>query len=269
MSERKHFHFSKNLLRILSFGTGMRIVIASLFFATLAFACNQKAKEYDAQTLVDEAIRQHGDFKYKSVSFEFRDKEYSVTRDDSGYTYTRSWTDDSLGTVMDILVNSRQFARRINGEKVPVTEEWVTKYTESVNSVLYFFQLPYVLNDPGAIKKYMGEQKIKGQLYLAVQVTFQQEGGGKDFEDVFMYWIHAENKTVDFLAYSYLTEGGGVRFREAINRREIKGLLIQDYVNHKAPKDTPLEKLPALFESGQLENLSLITNENVRVTLVK
>ena len=78
-----------------------------------------------------------------------------------------------------------------------------------------------------------------------------------------------ENKTIDFMAYSYLTDGGGVRFREAINRREIKGLLIQDYVNHAADKNTTLDKLPKLFEEGKLENLSMIINENVRVTELK
>ena len=81
------------------------------------------------------------------------------------------------------------------------------------------FQLPFGLNDPAVIKEYLGQKVINQQLYEKVKVTFLQENGGKDFEDVFVYWIHAESKTVDFLAYSYLTDGGGVRFRQAINRR--------------------------------------------------
>jgi hypothetical protein len=247
----------------------MKNVFPFLIALLFVMSCEQPSEKRDATTLIDEAISKHGSFKDKTVSFSFRDRDYSVTRDESGYTYTRSWKEDSLGSVQDILVNSQHFTRRINGEKVTVEKEMEAKYQSSVNSVLYFFQLPYVLNDPAAIKKYLGEFTIKGEDYFGVQVTFTPDGGGKDFEDVFVYWIHQQNKTVDFLAYSYLTEGGGVRFREAINRREIKGLLVQDYVNHAADKSTDLSELPKLFEGGKLENLSMIINENVRVNEVK
>jgi hypothetical protein len=247
----------------------MKSLFLVLITSLLIVSCEPSTTKPDPAELLDQAITKHGDFKGKSVSFIFREREYSVTRDGDGYTYTRSWQDDSLGTVMDILVNSRHFTRRINGEKVSLEKGMADKYNNSVNSVLYFFQVPFVLNDPGAIKKYVGDFTIKDEPYYCVQVTFSEDGGGKDFEDVFFYWVHKENKTVDFLAYSYLTEGGGVRFREAINRREIKGLLIQDYVNHGADKTTPLEKLPELFDAGKLENLSMIINENVRVTELK
>ena len=241
-----------------------------IFLITLiSVSCEQTNNNYDPGLMVNEAITVHGSFKDKTVSFTFRDREYSVTRDDSGYTYTRAWEDDSLGSMKDILVNGRHFTRRVNGEKVSIDNETADKYSNSVNSVLYFFQLPFVLNDKSAIKKYVGEFTIKDEPYHCVQVTFTEEGGGKDFEDVFFYWIHEKKKTIDFMAYSYLTDGGGVRFREAINRREIKGLLIQDYVNHAAEKSTPLETLPKLFEEGKLENLSMIINENVRVTNIK
>lgn len=230
----------------------------------LVGACSSP-QPHDPQAIVDKAIEVHGSFMDKQVSFTFRDREYSVRRSAGGYTYTRSWQDDSLGFVQDVLVNSRLFHRLVDGDTVAVTEEWAAKYSESVNSVLYFFQLPYVLNDAAAIKKYVGACTIKDEPYLQVQVTFNPEGGGKDHEDVFMYWFHRERGTLDFLAYSYLTEGGGVRFREAINRKEMGGLLIQDYVNYKADKTARLEDLPALFESGKLENLSLIVNERVRV----
>lgn len=269
MSGKEHSNFLANLERSYSFPYLMKNAVLLFLTSLVVLSCEQTTQNYDPEVLINEAIAAHGEFKGKTVSFKFREREYSVTRNEEGYTYTRSWEDDSLGSVMDILVNSRHFTRRIKGEKVPVDETMSGKYSNSVNSVLYFFQLPYVLNDPGANKKYVGEFSIKKEPYQCVQVTFSEEGGGKDFEDVFFYWIHKENKTIDFMAYSYLTDGGGVRFREAINRREIKGLLIQDYVNHAADKTTPLDKLPKLFEAGELENLSMIINENVRVTELK
>ena len=269
MSEKERSNFLPNLERSLSFPYLMRNLIIIFVTSIITFSCDQSPKDYDPEVLINDAIQAHGEFKGKTVSFMFRDREYSATRNDEGYTYTRAWVDDSLGAVMDILVNSKHFTRRINGEKVPVEKELADKYSSSVNSVLYFFQIPYVLADPGAIKKYIGEYTIKDESYFCVQVTFTKEGGGKDYEDVFLYWIHKDEKTVDFMAYSYLTDGGGIRFREAINRREIKGLLIQDYVNHAAHKTSDLDKLPKMFEEGKLENLSMIINENVRVTELK
>ncbi len=242
----------------------MKYLVLSIFILA---ACSEKSKTYDAQVLIDEAISAHGaDFKGKAVSFTFRDREYSVSRQKGKYIYTRSWQDDSLGSVRDVLVNSKEFTRLIDGDTVELEDEWAEKYTSSVNSVLYFFQVPYVLNDPAAIKKYVGEFEMKGQKHLGVQVTFSEDGGGEDHEDVFIYWIHPEKKTIDFFAYSYLTEGGGVRFREAINRREFKGLMVQDYINYKAEKSTRLQDLPGLFNEKKLEELSMIINEDVKIT---
>lgn len=250
----------------------MDVAVSMKYFKTIFpfiiffVGCSESPKDYDPQELVNEAISAHGmDLKGKEISFDFRDKKYTVQRKSDGYTYTRSWQDDSLGYVNDVLIDSRDFTRYIDSIKVEVDDEWTLKYSSSVNSVLYFFQVPYVLNDPAAIKNYIGEFEIKGQNYLGLQVTFSEDGGGEDHEDIFLYWIHSKKKTIDYFAYSYLTEGGGVRFREAINRREIKGLIVQDYINYKAEKSTPLSKLPQLFNQETLEELSMIVNENVAV----
>jgi len=238
-----------------------------LSFIGFGLACNSpKPKEYDPQILVDRAISAHGaNLSGKKISFDFRDRRYTLKRDNDSYSYMRAWQDDSLGFIQDILVNSEDFIRFQDGDSVTLDEEWTRKYANSVNSVFYFFQVPYVLNDRGAIKKFVGEFDIKGEPYLGVQVTFSEEGGGEDFEDVFVYWIHKEFSTVDFFAYSYITDGGGVRFREAINRRKAGGLLIQDYINYKSEKSTPLNALPDLLNQGKLEELSRIENTKVKV----
>ena len=237
-----------------------------LAFLLIGFACTQSTpKEYDPQVLVDQAISAHGaNFSGRKVSFDFRDRTYTL-RKGKELTYIRAWQDDSLGFVQDILINGKNFTRFQDGDSVDLDEEWTGKYARSVNSVFYFFQIPYVLNDPAAIKKYVGEFEIKGEPYLGIQVTFVEEGGGEDHEDIFIYWIHKEFSTVDFFAYSYITDGGGVRFRESINRRKAGGLLVQDYINYKADKGTPLQTLPDLFDQGELEELSRIENTKVKV----
>jgi hypothetical protein len=139
------------------------------------------------------------------------------------------------------------------------------KYTSSVNSVLYFVQLPYLLNDPAVIKSYEGTQKVLGETYDVLKVTFRPSGGGEDFQDEYRYWFHEKTHLLDFLAYNYETDGGGVRFRKAYNRSERGGILFQDYVNYEVPVGTPLQKIPALFEAGKLKELSRIVNTDIQV----
>ena len=69
---------------------------------------------------------------------------------------------------------------------------------------------------------------------------------------------------MDYLAYSYEVDGGGVRFREAYNTRKIGGVLFQDYVNYKHLKNTDVSTFDILFEKGELKELSRIELENVK-----
>ena len=241
-----------------------KLFYALLIISTL-FSCDKKI---NPQILIDEAIARHGgeNFEGKRVEFDFRGRHYNVSRKDGTATYVREFMDDSLGVIQDILVNSTQFKRFINDKEVELTEEWKSRYSSSVNSVLYFFHLPFGLNDPAVNKKYLGDKIINGKVYHKVRVTFDQEGGGEDYQDIFVYWVSADEKTVDFLGYSYATEGGGTRFRQAINRRTIGGMIFQDYVNFKASKkDLPIEDHDNYFEKGLLEELSIIMNENIIV----
>lgn len=237
-----------------------------LFFVLiLAFACTPSK---DPQKIIDASIKAHGGslFEGRTVTFDFRDKHYLVQRKPDGYTYIRLFEDDSLGQVKDVLTNSTKLERYVNDTLQVLSDEWAFKYANSVNSVLYFFQLPYGLNDKAVIKKYLGQKVINQQLYEKVQVTFQQENGGKDFEDVFVYWINAKTNLLDFMAYSYLTDGGGVRFRQAVNRRTIDGMVFQDYINFKpANKNTAVESLDQAFIEASLIELSLIENESIEV----
>ncbi|MEP2024319.1 MAG: DUF6503 family protein [Reichenbachiella sp.] len=234
----------------------------SVFFLT---ACSPNK---DPQKIIDNSIQAHAGnlFEGRTITFDFRDKHYLIQRKSEGYTYIRSFDDDSLGQVKDVLTNSTELERFVNDTLIDISQEWKYKYANSVNSVLYFFQLPYGLNDAAVKKKYLGQKVINGQLYEKVQVTFKQENGGKDFEDVFVYWINSKTKMLDFLGYSYLTDGGGIRFRQAINRRTINGMTFQDYINFKPKSDkTQVEFLDQAFIEASLVELSLIENENIMV----
>lgn len=226
-----------------------------------------KTKE---QQIITAVIAQHGGDKYKNakISFDFRDIHYNYERNGGRYKYERSYKHDSLGQIHDVLTND-SFTRTLNGKETKVTEEWKGKYSNSINSVIYFTFLPFNLNDAAVVKKYLGEVSIKGQPYHQIQVTFKQEGGGEDHSDVYMYWTHKEKNTMDYFAYSYEVNEGGIRFREAFNPRVVKGITFLDYNNYKVKTGTPFNKIVKHFEAGNLKLLSKIENKNVKVELTK
>ena len=221
-----------------------------------------------AQQIVDQAIAAHGGSLYDeaAIQFVFRDRLYKRSREAGAYQFERIFLnpEDTSQMVRDILSNSG-FSREINEQPVAVVDTMAAKYSNSVNSVLYFAMLPYRLNDPAVIKAYLGETHIQNNPYYKVQVTFHEEGGGKDFEDTFIYWFHRETYKMDYLAYNYETDGGGSRFRAAINPREVEGIRFQDYINYKMDKTLPLEMADSLFEAGELEELSRIILKAIEV----
>jgi hypothetical protein len=146
----------------------------------------------------------------------------------------------------------------------------VDVYRASVNSVHYFSVLPFGLNDKAVNKTLMGDDTIKTKDYFKVKVTFNPEGGGEDYEDVFIYWINKTNFKVDYLAYSYNEiDGKGLRFRQAYNERFVNGIRIVDYNNYKTENTSiPLEDLGTAFDTDKLVLLSKIELENVEVQLI-
>jgi hypothetical protein len=237
-----------------------------ILFLTLGFsACDQRT---EAQKIVDSAIDAHGGeaFVNSQIEFDFRDKHYTIYKTETAYEYIREFS-DSTGFVKDVLNNSG-FVRTVDGVKVDtLSEERIGAFSRSVNSVAYFAFLPYGLNDAAAIKTYLGETEIKGKKYHQIKVTFEQQGGGEHYEDEFMYWFGKEDFLMDYMAYTYHTDGGGVRMREVSSKAEVGGILFQNYRNLK-PEDekTPLEEMQTLYISGKLEKLSDINLENITVS---
>jgi hypothetical protein len=234
-------------------------VLVSLF----AFACNTQPT---AQSIVDKAIEQHGGLLYEAVevTFDFRDRHYVLIHNQGDFQYERHFK-DSTGAIKDVLSNEG-FTRYLNSVDITDTVKKAAAYSRSVNSVAYFALLPYRLNDPAVQKELLGTVEIKGEPYHKIKVTFNQEGGGEDFEDQFIYWIHQDNHTMDYLAYLYYTDGGGKRFRAPYNQRVVNGLRFADYENYKqVSTDVDLIKYDSLYEQNQLELLSRIELKNLKV----
>ena len=232
----------------------------------MAMACKTETP-LTAQDIVDKTLEVSGGDKYRNaeIDFDFRDIHYRSVRDNGKFQYERAFK-DSVGTIKDVL-NNDGFQRFINNEVAEIPDSMAVKYTSSVNSVHYFALLPYGLNDAAVHKSSLGEVSVKDKLYYKIKVWFGQEGGGEDFDDVFIYWINKETFKADYIAYSYVEDDGiGIRFREAYNERIVNGLRFVDYNNYKSEDDSmELIGLDKAFEAGNLKLLSKIELENIMV----
>ncbi|SIQ10566.1 DUF6503 family protein [Maribacter ulvicola] len=254
-------------------------IVFGFFFITI-IGCkdlgkNDKAKNEEeqsslevpvesAETIVQNAIKAHGGNAYGTANYEFvfRDKIY-MFNNGNGYAYRVNFK-DSLGNRIEDNLKNGTFHRKVNEELVELSKKDIAIHSNALNSVIYFATLPHKLNDTAVQKERIGETVIKGEEYDVVRITFGKEGGGTDHDDVFMYWINKKSHYVNYLAYSYSVNDGGVRFRSAYNPRTIDGIRFQDYINWKAPVGTALKDLPAMFQKNELKELSRIETEKVR-----
>lgn len=239
------------------------IAICAITFSS----CETKLS--DPQKIIDKTIEQSGGEKYlkSQIDFDFRDHHYIARRDGGSFSYERIFQ-DSTGTIHDFVTNEG-FRRKVNDVETVVADTMATRYTSSTNSVNYFALLPYGLNDAAVNKKFLGETIINENPYYKIQVTFGADGGGEDYEDVYLYWIHQQNFTIDYLAYSFdESSERSFRFRVAYNPRVVNGIRFQDYINYK-PENNSLAvgQAEELYKQGKLVELSRIETENVEVIL--
>jgi len=246
--------------------------ICAIFLGITLFGhCKNPGSTDKAQAIVDASIKAHGSkiFDRSVVQFKFRDRNYKSSRLDGKFNYSRFW--DSLGTVTHDEFSNTGFIRHVGQTMVNLDSKKLDAYTNSVNAVFYFFALPFNLNDPAVIKEYLGEVIIMDKKYDKVKVTFKPNEGDKMIHnDTYVYWFNQDDHMLDFLAYDYTEpDEKGLRFRQAINRRNINGLVVQDYINFKPKNDSipmPVANLDEAWAGNQLQELSNIINELVKVT---
>ena len=230
-------------------------------------SCKQnKTTRISAQQIVDKSIEVSGGELYKTsdISFEFRDRKYILERIDGKKILKRIRKNDTLDLVD---VKTKQgFERYVDGKLAQIPDSLANSYANSVNSVHYFAYLPFGLNDQAVIKEYLDEVVIKDKKYYKIKVTFSQENGGDDFDDVYIYWFNTKSYKPDYLAYEFHVNDGGLRFREAFNERTVNGIRFVDYLNLKPIKDNQsIYGIDSLFKKGELEVLSKIELENITV----
>ncbi|WGH76471.1 deoxyribose-phosphate aldolase [Tenacibaculum tangerinum] len=230
----------------------------------LIVSCKPK---FTAQEIIDKSIEYSklNTIENATISFNFRKNHYIATRNRGVFELIRVIKNDS-SEIRDIVSNDG-FKRFVNDSLVELLEKDKNRYSNSVNSVHYFSVVPFGLNDKAVQKKLLEPVTIKGKEYYKVKITFTEEGGGEDFDDVFIYWFAKDNFQLDYVAYKYHTNGGGVRFRDIKEEKVVNGIRFVDYNNYKPlNKNVDFYAIDKLYEEDKLKKLSEIILEEIAVT---
>lgn len=215
----------------------MRMLLGLFVAGMLALGgCQSPDAPPSADVVIDSARAAHGSsiLQEAVVTFTFRGDAYRLRHDEGRYHYRRAYTDSLGRAVVEGLTNEGPY-RVVEGDTVSLSASERDDVTTTVNSVAYFALLPEPLGDPAVQSTYTGRDTIAGVPYHRVQVTFRQKGGGKDWQDLFVYWFRTDTYAMDYLAYAYgrgPDEEEGTRFRRAYNERRINGVRWADYYNY-------------------------------------
>lgn len=254
----------------------MRLLAVSLGALFLLGGCQSpnapSASTPTAQAVVDSAIAAHGgDVLDQGVlSFNFRGDQYRIRQNQGRFHYRRVYTDSLGRTVTDGLTNEGVY-RVVEGDTVSLSESERDALHTTVNSVSYFALLPHPLKEPAAQHEYSGRDTLDGVPYHRIRVTFQQDGGGEDWEDIFMYWFREDTYAMDYLAYAFglgpNETDTGTRFREAYNVRRRNGVRVADYMNYTSDtlSHEHLDQYPSLWAQDALELVSRVEIDSVEV----
>ncbi|RFC54702.1 DUF6503 family protein [Brumimicrobium aurantiacum] len=225
-------------------------------------------KPQNVEAIIDSVYRKSGVEKINQsdIYFKFRKFDFAYVQGSDGLERSRSFLNDEGDRIVD-LWRGDSVIRTINDEKIDLSKKKENAYKNSINSVFYFGYLPKALKDPAVNSDLIDTVQIKNKDYYKIKVTFDEEGGGEDYHDIFLYWIGVEDYALDYLAYQYFTNDGGIRFRAVDKITEVDGIEFRDYLNY-APKENLMNdyfNVDQVFENDGLEVVSEIRLEEIVV----
>lgn len=222
----------------------------------------------DPKVILAHVLQAHGSERLQraTVTFNFRGKAFSVTRNGGQYRYIRQYQ-DSTHQVKESLSN-QGVEKWVNGTPQVLTDVDRAKIETALNSVVYFALLPFNLTDAAVQLRYLRETQIESEPYHEIEVTFKQAGGGLDYQDRYVYWFHTNRYTMDYFAYYYPTGEVGSRFRKALNPRVINGVRFADYFNFRHPDVLQMvEHYAPLIHDPKLEKVSEVLLTDLHVAI--
>ena len=219
--------------------------------------------------VIERAIAFHGGRLYAHSEIRLRTCSKSgcsrvIARVDGGkFDYSVSGT--SQGSALEVRATNDQVEVQRDGVAVAVAPEKQQVYRDWAMAKVYFSFLPYRLDDPGVFKQDLGLVTWGDRQLHKVKVTFEA-GSSTDASDEYMYWLDPDTAQVELFAYSYDNNGGGLRFRRAVNDRRVGGILFFDQENLGVEgPDLSVDAIDADYVRDKLRPVSTVRLEEITV----
>ncbi len=247
-----------------------------LFLFILVFSCacqtDKKTPTDDEGTagilssdaIIQKAIEASGKHKVSDhrILFEFRDKTYVSEGICGQFKFTRI---DTSRQVKDVFFKD-SLQRKVKGKGVQLADTTATTIKSAINAVNYFVHLPYRLKDAAVKAKRLADDTIADTSYYQLQVKFREKGGGEDYQDIYRYWFDKKDFSMDYLAYKFYTNDGGMRFRVKKAQDTLKGIVFQSYDNLKPRSDSlSFYNISDAYKQDRLKKVSEIITRPVSV----
>ncbi|MEM8963237.1 MAG: DUF6503 family protein [Acidobacteriota bacterium] len=219
--------------------------------------------------IIDRAIAFHGGDLYSAsiVDLELCSK--------SGCNQIRSVVDgDRYGHTVTATVSGKERRVRItndltqaweNDTPVDVQDFEVQDWRDWAMARVYFAFLPYRLRDPSVRVEDRGVVDWEGGRRHEVRVTFEA-GSSTDASDVYRYWFDPKSGRLEAFAYSYDGNTNGLRYRRAINHRQVDGILFFDQINLGIEGEgLSVDDIDPTFIETKMREVSRITLDKIEV----
>ncbi len=218
--------------------------------------------------IVDRAIAFHGGDLYRSTSeLDICSKSgcfHLRVRLDGG-AYEHRVAGDVRGGRLEVRSTHDTLEAWRDGEPVAIEPGEERSYRDWAMARVYFPFLPYRLNDPSVLKQDLGTVDWQGRTLQRVKVTFEAESS-TDASDEYMYWLDPATGRVELFAYSYLTDGGGLRFRRAVDHRRVGGILFFDQENLGVEGEgLTVDRIDPAYVASEMRHISTLRLKNIRV----
>ena len=226
------------------------------------------AAEPDRVSIIDEAIAFHGGdlYRHSSTELDLCSKSgcFRVRAAVDGDRFDHTVSGKSRGAEVEVRITNDTVEAKQDGRSIEVGAADEQRRRDFVMARVYFPFLPYRLTDPGVFHEDLGIVDWDGRRLHKVKVTFQP-GSSTDADDEYMYWFDPDTGRVEYFAYSYSNNGGGIRFRRAIDHRRVGGILFFDQENLGAEGgDLRVDDIDAAFVET-LRHVSTVRLQNIRV----
>ena len=127
------------------------------FFLLCIFLLSCSSEYSKEKQIIEKSVQVYGwNQKEFSIVFNFRDYRYKLTCKPDFFSYQRSILREGV-LIKDVMTSNSELKRYLDEIPLKLSDSLKDIYSNSLNSVMYFFQLPRPLNDPAVIANYKGE----------------------------------------------------------------------------------------------------------------